>query len=67
MHSIKRSISTLNDSKMKTRPPIPSSSTFAGSNSQSRFGTGPGRHSFGRQDEGYLNLSDGEDVIGDYK
>ena len=64
MHSIKRSISTINDQKKKSRPPIPSSSTFSVMTSRSRFGTGPGRQTFGRQDGGYLNLSDEEVVVG---
>ena len=60
MQSLKRSLSTLNDSKKTTRLPIPSSSAFAAKGTRSRFGTGPGRQTFGRQDAGYLNLSDGD-------
>jgi len=60
MQSLKRSMSTRNDSKKTTRLPIPSSSAFTAKSTRSRFGTGPGRQTFGRQDAGYLNLSDGE-------
>ena len=60
MHSIKRSISI----KKISRPPIPSSSAFSVMTSRSRFGTGPGRQTFGRQDGGYLNLSDEEVAVG---
>jgi len=68
MHSIKRSITLLNDSKKKKiRLPIPSSGAFATTttrNSQSRFGTGPGRQSLRRQDGGeYLSLSDAKDTM----
>ena len=64
MHTIKRSMSSFHDLKKKNRPPIPSSSAFGVSISRS-FGTGSGRHSFRIQEGGYLNLSDGEDVVGD--
>jgi hypothetical protein len=64
MHTIKRSISSLHESKKKTsRLPIPFPNAFDTSNPRSRFGTGPGRQTFGRQDGGYLNLSGGEDRI----